>query len=217
MRQRFSRIHHFFALLSIFSLTFPPFLAASVTWNAAQGVRCEFKNQRARCVRAAWGFEFKFLSSVDIDAYPVIVTLRQKLNNIRPDQQLLVLHTRWINRTDRAMFLEPSSIWLRLEPKHPYRPMSLEELVGLWGDLNFMDTEAGHWVQKNLGVNTIYVPAKHYTEKLLLFRVPRLGWVRFELEVDPIWVGTEMNRFRLWGKAERNQKDKTEPPANPNR
>lgn len=190
------------------------FLMASsaISWNAAQGVRCEFEDSRTRCMRASWGFEIQTLDDLQLEDYPHLKTLRDKLQAIRPDQELILLSTRWINRTDRAMFLEPSNIWLKLENQNPYRPMTLEEIAGLWGDLQVLDQEPGQWLQKNIGLTTIYIPPKHYTDKILIFRVPRRGWVRLELEVDPIWVGTELNRFRIWGQKKVNSSQGGEPP-----
>ena len=167
-------------------------------WHAAQGVSCRFQNDQARCVKGAWGFELQFVHDVELEGMPVLLNLRTKLHELREDQVLLVLRARFINRSDRAMFLEPSSIWLRLQDDRPYQPMSIDEIAGFWSEPGFLESEDARWSRKNLAVDTIYIPPKHFTERYVLFRLPALGWTRLMLEVDPLWMGTEINRFRLW-------------------
>lgn len=185
-------------LLPWVTLLLAPPQNPSVHWNAAQGVACQFKDSQAQCLKASWGFELETVEGLEIESQPVLQSLNTKIHALRDDHMLFVIRGRFINRSDRTMFLEASSIWLRLQGDRPYHPMTIDEIAGLWGNSSFLDSDNGKWCRANMAIDTIYIPPKHFTEKYILFRIPALGWKRIELEVDPLWLGTEINHFRIW-------------------
>ncbi len=183
-----------------------------VIWRAAQGLACKFDGIFAQCRTKTWGFEIRFLSQDEIKGILPLQKVSAKLLSIRPDQDIVVFFTRWFNRSDKPIFLEPFSFVFWVGRDKSFVPVSFDEVYGAMGGQEFLSTEEGQWFQKHVLLQTLYVPPRSYTERYIIYRIPAFGCCRIHLEANPIWIGTEALGFSLWAEPIQNRK-RFQPPS----
>ncbi len=168
-------------------------------WVAAQGGACRMESV-VQCRRDAWGFELTVVPEDRLSEWPILQRIARSVATVRADQALLVLRIRWINRTRHELIVDPTAFWLWIHEERPIGPLQWEDLMGILDAPDLPQTEDGRWLQTHTMVAPVYLPARSYTDRFVLFRLPTEGWTRCMLQIDPIWVGQEDRRFRLFCK-----------------